>query len=111
VKIRLTDTKGVNLRPGMSCRAEIFAATRERALATPIQAIRVEEDLTQKVTKRYVFVARGGVAKRIEIQAGLSDDTYQELTGGIGEGDPVITGPDRVLRALKDGDRIVVAGS
>ena len=111
VKIRLTDTKGVNLRPGMSCRAEIFAATRERALATPIQAIRVEEDLTQKVTKRYVFVARGGVAKRIEVQAGLSDDTYQELTGGIGEGDPVITGPDRVLRALKDGDRIVVAGS
>lgn len=111
VKIRLTDTKGVNLRPGMSCRAEIFAAARERALATPIQAIRVEEDLTQKVTKRYVFVARGGFAKRIEVQAGLSDDTYQELTGGIAEGDSVITGPDRVLRALKDGDRIVVAGS
>ena len=63
VKIRLTDTKGVNLRPGMSCRAEIFAAARESALATPIQAIRVEEDLTQKVTKRYVFVERGGVAK------------------------------------------------
>jgi len=58
-----------------------------------------------------VFVARGGVAKRIEVQAGLSDDTYQELTGGIAEGDAVITGPDRVLRALKDGDRIVAAGS
>jgi HlyD family secretion protein len=111
VKIKLTDTKGVNLRPGMSCRAEIFAATRERVLATPIQAIRVEEDLTQKVTKRYVFVEHGGVAKRVEVQAGLSDDTYQELTGGIGEGDAVITGPDRVLRALKDGDRVVVTGS
>jgi HlyD family secretion protein len=111
VKIRLTDTKGVNLRPGMSCRAEIFAAARERALATPIQAIRVEEDLTQKVTKRYVFVVRGGVAKRVEVQAGLSDDTYQELTGGATEGDAVITGPDRVLRALKDGDRIAVSGS
>jgi HlyD family secretion protein len=111
VKIRLTDTKGANLRPGMSCRAEIFAAARERALATPIQAIRVEEDLTQKITKRYVFVVRGGVAKRVEVQAGLSDDTYQELTGGATEGDAVITGPDRVLRALKDGDRIAVAGS
>ena len=31
--------------------------------ATPIQAIRVEEDLTQKVTKRYVFVARGSKLK------------------------------------------------
>jgi HlyD family secretion protein len=111
VKIRLTDTKGVNLRPGMSCRAEIFAAARERVLATPIQAIRVEEDLTQKLTKRYVFVDRGGVAKRIEVQAGLSDDAYQELTGGIVEGDSVITGPDRVLRALKDGDRVAVTGS
>ena len=111
VKIKLTDTKGVNLRPGMSCRAEIFSATRERVLATPIQAIRVEEDLTQKSTKRYVFVERGGLAKRVDVSAGISDDTYQEITGGLGEGDAVITGPDRVLRALKDGDRVVVAGS
>jgi HlyD family secretion protein len=111
VKIKLIDTKGVNLRPGMSCRAEIFAATRERVLATPIQAIRVEEDLTQKSTKRYVFVERGGLAKRVDVAAGISDDTYQEITSGLGEGDTVITGPDRVLRALKDGDRVVVAGS
>ena len=111
VKIKLTDTKGVNLRPGMSCRAEIFAATRERVLATPIQAIRVEEDLTQKSTKRYVFVERGGLAKRVDVSAGISDDMYQEITGGLGEGDAVITGPDRVLRALKDGDRVVAAGS
>jgi HlyD family secretion protein len=111
VKIKLTDTKGVNLRPGMSCRAEIFAATRERVLATPIQAIRVEEDLTQKSTKRYVFVERGGLAKRVDVAAGISDDTYQEITSGLSEGDTVITGPDRVLRALKDGDRVVAAGS
>jgi len=111
VKIRLTDTKGAMLRPGMSCRAEIFAAARDRVLATPIQAIRVEEDLTQKSTKRYIFVEHGGLAKRVEISAGLSDDMYQELTSGVSEGDSVITGPDRVLRALKDGDRVVVTGS
>jgi HlyD family secretion protein len=111
VKIKLTETKGVNLRPGMSCRAEIYAATRDRVLATPIQAIRVEEDLTQKSTKRYIFVERAGVAKRVEVSAGLSDDMYQEITSGVNEGDSVITGPDRVLRALKDGDRVVVTGS
>jgi HlyD family secretion protein len=111
VKIRLTDTKGAMLRPGMSCRAEVFAATRDRVLATPIQAIRVEEDLTQKSTKRYIFVERGGLAKRVEVSAGLSDDMYQEITSGVSEGDSVITGPDRVLRALKDGDRVVVTGS
>jgi len=108
VKIKLTDTKGVNLRPGMSCRAEVFAATRDRVLATPIQAIRVEEDLTQKSTKRYIFVERNGLAKRVEVSAGLSDDMYQEITSGVSEGEAVITGPDRVLRALKDGDRVLV---
>jgi HlyD family secretion protein len=101
----------VNLRPGMSCRAEIFAATRDRVLATPIQAIRVEEDLTQKSTRRYIFIERGGLAKRVEVSAGLSDDMYQEITSGVSEGDAVITGPDRVLRALKDGDRVVVTSS
>ena len=108
VKIRLTDHKAITLRPGMSCRAEIFAASRDSVLAAPIQAIRVEEDLVANETRRFVFVDRGGVAKRVPVEVGLSDDTYQEITGGLSAGDSVITGPDRVLRALKDGDRVVV---
>jgi HlyD family secretion protein len=108
VKIRLLDPEQITLRPGMSCRAEIFAASRDHVLAAPIQAIRVEEDMTRNETHRYVFVARDGVAKRIAVEVGLSDDTYQELTSGVGEGDQVIIGPDRVLRALKDGDRVTV---
>jgi HlyD family secretion protein len=108
VKIRLTDHKQITLRPGMSCRAEIFAASRDSVLAAPIQAIRVEEDLVANETRRFVFVDRSGVAKRIPVEIGLSDDTYQEITGGLSEGDSVITGPDRVLRALKDGDRVVI---
>ena len=35
VKIRLENTGGITLRSGMSCRAEIFAATREGVLAAP----------------------------------------------------------------------------
>jgi HlyD family secretion protein len=108
VKIRLTDHNAITLRPGMSCRAEIFAASRDSVLAAPIQAIRVEEDLVANETRRFVFVDRGGVAKRVAVEVGLSDDTYQEITGGLSEGDSVITGPDRVLRALKDGDRVAV---
>jgi HlyD family secretion protein len=108
VKIRLTDHKQITLRPGMSCRAEIFSAPRDSVLAAPIQAIRVEEDLVANVTRRFVFVDRDGVAKRVAVEVGLSDDTYQEITGGVSGGDTVITGPDRVLRALKDGDRVAV---
>ncbi len=108
VKIRLLDREQITLRPGMSCRAEIFAASREGVLAAPIQAIRVEEDLTRNETRRYVFADRGGIAKRIAVEVGLSDDTYQEITSGLDAGDSVIIGPDRVLRALRDGDRVAV---
>ena len=110
VKIRLLDPEKITLRPGMSCRAEIFTDTREAVLATPIQAIRVEEDLAADETRRYAFVARGGTARRVEVEVGISDDTYQEITSGLSEGDVVIIGPDRVLRALEDGVRVVVVG-
>ena len=109
VKIRLSHTDKITLRPGMSCRAEIFSATRDDVLAAPIQAILVEEDLTPNETRRHAFVDRNGVAQRVAVEIGLSDDTYQEITTGLAEGDTIITGPDRVLRALEDGDRVVVA--
>jgi HlyD family secretion protein len=111
VKIRLLDPEKITLRPGMSCRAEIFAATKDDVLAAPIQAIIVEEDLTLDETKRYAFVNRGGVTARVEIEVGLSDDTYQEITSGLSAGDEVIIGPDRVLRALEDGDRVAAVES
>lgn len=106
VKIRLLNPERITLRPGMSCRAEIYTATRDDVLAAPIQAILVEEDLTRDETERYVFVKRGDTAERIAVEVGLSDDTYQEITGGLSEGDEIVVGPNRVLRALEDGDRV-----
>lgn len=109
VKIRLLEPDKITLRPGMTCRAEIFTATKEGALAAPIQAILVEEDLSTDETRREVFVNRGGRAEKVAVGVGLSDDTYQEVVSGLSPGDEVITGPDRVLRALEDGDRVTVA--
>ena len=108
VKIRLGDPGEVTLRPGMSCRAEIFSATKEDVVAAPIQSIRVDEDLAAGETHRYVFRDENGVARRVEVTVGLSDDTYQEIKTGLKAGDEVVTGPDRVLRVLEDGDRLVV---
>jgi HlyD family secretion protein len=108
VKIKLGNTSSIKLRSGMSCRAEIFAATREDVLAAPIQAIRVEEDIATGETKRYAFIERGGTAVRVPVEVGLSDDSYQEVTSGLKAGDAVIVGPDRVLRSLEDGDRVKV---
>jgi HlyD family secretion protein len=110
IKIRLLDPEKITLRPGMTCRAEIFTATNTDALAVPIQAILVEEDLVADETRREVFVVRGGRVTKVAVEVGLSDDTYQEIVSGLASGDEGVTGPDRVLRALEDGDRVAVGG-
>jgi HlyD family secretion protein len=111
IKIRLLDPEKITLRPGMTCRAEIFTATKGGVLAAPIQAILVEEDLTSDIVRRDVFVHRDGRAVKVSVEVGIADDTYQEIVSGLSPGDEVVTGPDRVLRALEDGDRIAIAES
>jgi len=108
IKIRLLDPEKITLRPGMTCRAEIFTATKGGVLAAPIQSILVEEDLTTDAVTRDVFVNRDGRAVKTPVQVGIADDTYQEIVSGLQAGDEVVIGPDRVLRALEDGDRIQI---
>ena len=111
VKIRITDTRGIELRPGMSCRTEIFTDLREGVLAAPIQAIQIEEDLSRNETHYYVFRREGDQARRVEVEVGISDDTYQQVVSGLSEGDEIVIGPDRILRNLDDNDRISVEQS
>ena len=108
VKIMLSDTDTITLRPGMSCRAEIFTDRREDVLAVPIQSVIVDEDLTTNTTTRHVFTVDGTTATSRNVEVGLSDDTFQEILSGLDEGDEVVIGPDRVLRNLEDGARVVV---
>ncbi len=108
IKIRLTDIKGIELRPGMSCRAEIFTDERDGVIAVPIQAIIIDENLDDNVTQYFAFRREGDQARRVEIGVGISDDSYQEVTSGLSEGDEIVVGPDRILRNLEDGDSITV---
>ena len=109
VKIRFTDTAGVVLRPGMSCRAEIFTHQDLAVAAAPIRAIQIEEDLASNRTDYSLFVYEDGIAQRRTVQVGISDDQYQAITGGVDLGERIITGPDRILRGLDDGDRVQTA--
>ncbi len=106
VKIGFTDTAGVVLRPGMSSRAEIFTSSGENLLAVPLQAVLVTEDRAQDIKKYHVFKFDNGVAREVEVSVGLSDDEYQEITSGLNVGDRIVTGPDRILRNLEDGDPV-----
>ncbi|MCP5144019.1 MAG: efflux RND transporter periplasmic adaptor subunit [Gammaproteobacteria bacterium] len=106
VEIGFTDTGGAVPRPGMSARAEIFTNTGEPVLALPIQAIQVTEDRSTGRKDYHVYRFEEGVARKVEISVGDSDDAYQAITDGLNSGDRIITGPDRVLRNLEDGDDI-----
>lgn len=103
VKLSFTDTNGVVLRPGMSCRAEIFTNSNDEVLAVPIQAVQIEEDLETNETTYSVFVFNNDTVNKVDVEVGISDDEYQEITSGLTEGDQIIIGPDRTLRALENG--------
>ena len=106
VKIDIDDPGEVTLRPGMSCRAEIFTQDDRLVTAVPIEAVLFEEDKAENRSDHFIFLNDQGVAKKTKVEVGLSDDEFQELLSEIDSNVDVIVGPNRELRNLADGDRI-----
>ena len=106
VKIEITDSGDVVLRPGMSCRAEIFTRQDQEGVAVPNQAVIFEEDRSALRSEYFVFVNDNGIARKTKIEVGISDDEYQELMSNIDDNIEIIVGPDQELRHLLEGDRI-----
>ena len=109
VKIDITDPGSVTLRPGMSCRAEIFTQQEQRVAAIPVEAVIFEEDRAELRSEYLIFINDDGMARKTKVEVGLSDDEYQELISNIDSDVEVIVGPNRELRNLVDGDLINAA--
>ncbi len=125
VKIRLNPSEEIRLklRPGMSTTAVITTATRENVLTVPLQAI-VPRELpgedkaksepgngntaaAKKKEVEGVFVfGKDGKAHFQQVSTGIKGDQDIEVTSGIADGDEIVTGPYKTLRALKDGDSV-----
>ena len=124
VKILLDDSGQVAVRPGMSCRAEIFTQTKDETLAVPSESIvflkpensnkntddddREDNDQRNVEEQSFVYIVEDEKAKKVEVELGISNDRYQEVLSGIKAGDKVITGPARTLSKLKDGSVVKV---
>jgi len=106
VKIGIIDTNGVSLHPGMSSRAEIFTSGNEKLPSVPIAAIVLEEDRSANTKDNFVFKFDNGIARKQKVELGIADDTYQAISSGLAAGDQLITGPNRILRNLEDGDAV-----
>jgi HlyD family secretion protein len=106
VKIDISDPGDVVLRPGMSCRAEIYTRQDQSVAAVPIEAVIFEEDRAELRSEYFIFVNDSGIARKTKVDVGLSDDEYQELVSGIDGDIEIVVGPNQELRHLLDGDRL-----
>lgn len=131
IKIRILDSN-VDLKPGMSCNAEIMTDTRTNVLAVPIQSVTIrgkeaiskeekksdeeeivtvekkKEDLDTKALEG-IFIIENAKAKFVKVKTGISDDTYIEIIEGLKGGEEVVTGSYRAIsRELKDGSKVRV---
>jgi hypothetical protein len=89
------------LKPGMYARVGISTELKKDALVVPVNAV---ADLGGR---RGVFQHVNGVAVFRTIELGTETAELVEVLGGLTEGDQVIT---TGARALRDGDRIQLAG-
>lgn len=88
------------LRPGMSCTVRITAATRDSALAIPIQALAVRTFEDEDVEG--VFVVGGDRRARFApVRTGISGGGSIEVESGLDEGDEIVIGGYEALRALE----------
>jgi HlyD family secretion protein len=126
VKIKLIDLDP-NLRPGMSCNADIETETVENVISVPIQSVTartdvpVEEDSTKadnkeengngmmknNKPKEVVFLVDNGKAKMVVVEAGISDDNYLEIKSGLDEGAEVVSGSYRAISRELENDSVV----
>ena len=97
--------KDIALRSGMSARADIFLGDGGSKLAVPVEAVGTDVDEDKKAS-RFVWVDRGGLARKVVVEVGLSDDKWEEIRSGLKAGDRVITGPGKVVRGLVEGERV-----
>lgn len=88
------------LIPGISADVEIDIDATDSVIVIPLEAV-VTKDDTEKV-----FIAKDNIANLISIKTGISDGINIEIKEGLNSGDKIIVGPFKVLRTLKDGDKV-----
>ncbi|MBA6337834.1 efflux RND transporter periplasmic adaptor subunit [Colwellia sp. BRX8-7] len=120
VKILLSDSNTIAVRPGMSCRAEIYTQSKSKTIAVPSESVifatqgknvQVDDETDNEALADnvdHVFVLIDGKAVKQNVELGISNDRLQEITLGLKVGDKVIIGPARALGKLKDAQSVKV---
>ena len=117
VKIRVQDPPPT-IRPGFSVTAEIVTGRNEGATAIPIQAL-VVRDVPKKDkkapsssgrpdTEEGVYLVKNGKLEFQKVETGLAGELMIEVKKGPAVGQEIVTGPFKVLRQVKEGDKVAI---
>jgi len=126
VKIKLFNPDS-QLRPGMSCNADIQTETKHNVISVPIQSVTARnksevlpEDgeeknvndekksvTDEKKLQEIVFVIENNKAKTVNVETGISDDNYIEIKKGLNVDQQVVSGSYRAIsKELSDGSNV-----
>lgn len=79
------DNTGGDLRPGMFGRGSIVVDVHSGAAVVPATALQISNG------KRFVFVLKGDKVERREVETGVDEGTWLEVTKGVAVGEEVVT--------------------
>ena len=103
------DNRAGLIRPGMIARVALVRRRFDQALAVPLFAlIRSASGSVVSGPQAmcyHVFVEEGGAARRRDVQVGILEGAFIQVTAGLKPGDRLIVGGQR---DLTDGDRVRV---
>ncbi len=120
-----------NVRPGLSCKAEITTGYREKAIAVPIQALTLRKpsqlkpldpkerkgkltngeaasDTTKEKEVQGAFIIKDGKVEFNEVKIGIAGDRFFEVLSGLQPNDEVVIGPFSALRRLRNEDLVKI---
>ena len=90
------DNEDLKLKPGMTANVSIITTKKENVLCVPSIALKFAPVVKGEI-KRYetqgIWLLKNNKPVRVEIETGVSDDSYTEITKGeVSSGDKVIVG-------------------
>lgn len=91
--------ESLRLTPGMFVEVRIAIGAKENIVTIPRRAI------LYKQNKTYVFVMNRNLVSQREVQIGLTEEDYVEVTDGLTEGEVIVVVG---VEGLKDGQRVDV---
>ncbi len=122
VKIRIDDPP-TTIRPGFSVTAEIVTGKKDGATAIPIQALVVRDVPVKKdpksktpppaassrpATEEGVYLVKAGKLDFAKVDTGIAGELMIEVKNGVTPGQEIVTGPFKVLRQIKEGDKVII---